>query len=107
MQTGAIERIREAEQEAGILLSRAAEEAEAILRVAQSQAEAAGHAARQDAEGIVSLRLEQAERMAESLKGGASLTLAGELAALDEQALNRRAAATEKILRLIGARRTQ
>ena len=104
MQSCAIDKIREAELEAGVLLSRASQEAEEILRDARSQAEAADRAARQAAEGIVTLRLEQADRQAENLKVEARMALEGDLVALNAQASERRAAAVEKILRLIGAR---
>jgi vacuolar-type H+-ATPase subunit H len=104
MQSCAIDKIREAELEAGVLLSRASQQAEEILRDARSQAEAADRAARQAAEGVVALRLDQAERQVEHLKAEAREALEGELMALNAQALERRTAAVEKILRLIGAR---
>lgn len=104
MKSGAIDKIREAEQEAGNLLSRASQQAEELLKDAKTEAEAADRAARQAAEGIVTLMLDEAERHAENFQSEAREALEKELGALEATAQAHRSTAVEKILHLIGAR---
>ena len=104
MQSGAIEEIRKAEQNADDVISRAYKEAVRIREDAARQAAEDDRSARLAAENIVASMLEVAGQQAERAGEEARKALEKEMSALKAQAESRQSVTVERILRLIGGR---